>query len=351
MYIGTIYPKRNTLLRYKRQIKSALDCKNLHHLSEHQKNLVIKLRKAYRLLKEKNKWHVIAAVVEISRSYYYELIAIVRDYGIEHLPKQKRRNSIKHPKPVVDNIIELVHKIRLEHPTYGKMKIGALIRQQHSIIVSDSSVGRALKILKQKGKIPISRSAILSKRGRKFNKHAKRTKYKLPAHAPGDVLQIDHMTKTINGVRIKHFAAVDVYTKYMWTHACSNATSTAAAKFLKKVIDSSLFKIKAIQVDGGSEFMEHFEKACADLKIGLFVLPPRKPQYNGCVERSNRIFLEEFYYNPKACSEHSIMGINNQLQLFVQHYNTIRPHSYFKRAFNLDSIPPLQYIALYAPKD
>ncbi len=41
-------------------------------------------------------------------------------------------------------------------------------------------------------------------------------------------------------------------------------------------------------MDGGSEFMAEFEDACADMKIPLIVLPPKKPEYNGGVERGNR---------------------------------------------------------------
>jgi hypothetical protein len=48
-------------------------------------------------------------------------------------------------------------------------------------------------------------------------------------------------------------------------------------------------------VDGGTEFMADFEKECEILKVPLYVLPPSRPQYNGGVERGNRIFREEFY--------------------------------------------------------
>ncbi|CAL7962337.1 hypothetical protein MIDIC_460032 [Alphaproteobacteria bacterium] len=41
--------------------------------------------------------------------------------------------------------------------------------------------------------------------------------------------------------------------------------------------------------------MADFELACKDLNVDLYVLPPKKPQYNGGVERGNRIFREEFY--------------------------------------------------------
>ncbi|ETZ06692.1 hypothetical protein P618_201133 [Holospora obtusa F1] len=41
---------------------------------------------------------------------------------------------------------------------------------------------------------------------------------------------------------------------------------------------------KLVQVDGGSEFIENFEDACAQLKLPLIVLPPKKPEYNGGIE-------------------------------------------------------------------
>ena len=53
--------------------------------------------------------------------------------------------------------------------------------------------------------------------------------------------------------------------------------------------------MKAVQVDGGSEFMAAFETACQQRGIHLFVLPPRSPKLNGCVERANRTHTEEFY--------------------------------------------------------
>jgi transposase InsO family protein len=53
--------------------------------------------------------------------------------------------------------------------------------------------------------------------------------------------------------------------------------------------------VRAIQVDGGSEFQAVFEEACRRQRIRLFVLPPRCPKLNGCIERSFRTDDEEFY--------------------------------------------------------
>lgn len=41
-------------------------------------------------------------------------------------------------------------------------------------------------------------------------------------------------------------------------------------------------------MDGGSEFKTCFEKAYQEQGIRLFILPPRSPKLNGCVERVHR---------------------------------------------------------------
>ena len=48
------------------------------------------------------------------------------------------------------------------------------------------------------------------------------------------------------------------------------------------------FPVRALQVDGGSEFQASFEQACAEHGIRLFVLPPHSPKLNGHVECAQR---------------------------------------------------------------
>ena len=73
------------------------------------------------------------------------------------------------------------------------------------------------------------------------------------------------------------------------------ATASTAAQFLKRLEERMPFTIRAIQVDGGSEFEAVFEEECQMRKIKLFVLPPRSPKLNGGVERAYRTHTEEFY--------------------------------------------------------
>ncbi len=77
-----------------------------------------------------------------------------------------------------------------------------------------------------------------------------------------------------------------------------------------------------VQIDGGSEFMAGFEDACRKLGVTLRVLPPRRPQWNGCVERANRI---EFR-NLLDCNL-TVEAVSKRLLKHEFFHNHQRPHS------------------------
>jgi hypothetical protein len=53
---------------------------------------------------------------------------------------------------------------------------------------------------------------------------------------------------------------------------------TTAAQFLDTLQHRMPFPIRAVQVDGGSEFAAEFELASQQRGLHLFVLPPRSPK-------------------------------------------------------------------------
>jgi transposase InsO family protein len=84
------------------------------------------------------------------------------------------------------------------------------------------------------------------------------------------------------------------------------------------------FPIRAVQVDGGSEFAAGFEQACQQRGSHLFVLLPCSPTLNGAVERANRTHSEEFY-QVTACSL-EMKTLNRELRHWEKIYNTVPPH-------------------------
>ncbi|MDP2965394.1 MAG: integrase core domain-containing protein, partial [Pelolinea sp.] len=76
--------------------------------------------------------------------------------------------------------------------------------------------------------------------------------------------------------------------------------------------------------------------------IQLFVLPPRSPKLNGCVERAHRTHVEEFYQ--VSADDWDIPTLNNVLQEWERVYNFVRPHA------SLDNLTPYEYIQSHYPK-
>jgi transposase InsO family protein len=143
--------------------------------------------------------------------------------------------------------------------------------------------------------------------------------------APGDLVQVDtlHVRLVANQMRF-HFSAWDTAVKYGAFRAYRRQTSTAAADFLHHLKTKFPFPIKAIQIDGGSEFKDQFEEACRRRKIRLFLNPPRCPELNGGVERSNRTSREEFYEVEDLAL--TMEELNRQLEGWEHTYNCVRPH-------------------------
>ena len=100
--------------------------------------------------------------------------------------------------------------------------------------------------------------------------------------------------------------------------------------------------LKAVQVDGGSEFMAEFEQACQEKGIQLFVLPPRSPKLNGCVEKAHRTHVEEFHQ--VYAVDWDIPTLNNVLQEWERFYNFVKPHA------SLDNLTPHENIQSHYPQ-
>lgn len=89
--------------------------------------------------------------------------------------------------------------------------------------------------------------------------------------------------------------ARDVISQCDGLRAYCRQSSFVASLFLQYLERNFPFKIKAIQIDGSSEFKKRFKQACRYRGIFLFVLPPNSPKLNGHVERANRTHREDFY--------------------------------------------------------
>jgi len=193
-------------------------------------------------------------------------------------------------------------------------------------------VGRILTHLKAHGVLKEAvRKRISTHKRQPPRPYAIRKPQEYQIEKPGDLVEVDTLdVRPLPGVALKHFTAWDV------VEVDNKATSFTAVGFLESLAKRMPFPIKALQVDGGSEFQAAFEEACQERGIRLFVLPPRSPKLNGHVERAQRTHAEEFYEVVDFPLE--ITALNQSLLAWEHTYNTIRPHQ------ALDWKTPMEYI-------
>jgi len=110
------------------------------------------------------------------------------------------------------------------------------------------------------------------------------------------LVQLDTVDiRLLPGAVLKQLTVRDVICRWDVLDIHRRATSANAACFLYAVEERMPFPVKAIQVDGGSEFELFFEEECQKRNTRLFVLPPNSPKLNGYVKRAHLPHTEEFY--------------------------------------------------------
>jgi putative transposase len=249
-----------------------------------------------------------------------------------HCPRRRRQPTWAFP------LEEKVLGLRLQFPRWGKDKLAVLLRRQ-KLAVSTSMVGRILTRLQRQGRLvePPRTGVPGSRRALRPRPYAVRKPKQYAVSEPGDLVQVDTLdVRPVAGAVFKQFTARDVVSRWDVIQAHTRATAQTAAQFLDTLQHRMPFPIRAVQVDGGSEFAAEFEQACQQRGLHLFVLPPRSPKLNGAVERANRTHTEEFYQVTPCSLE--MNKLNRELRHWERIYNTVRPHQ------ALGYLTPLQFL-------
>ncbi len=239
---------------------------------------------------------------------------------------KKTRTSTTSPS-VVLRIVQL----RKKYPFWSKYKIVALLKKE-KITVSESTVGRVLK-----------RRGLIGKRESKRRKKAalspkRRFPRGLSISSPGDLIQLDtKYIMLVGGRKFYQFTAIDVLTKIRVLRVYPSESSRNGAKFLKEVLSSLPFSVKAVQTDNGSCFLKDFEKLCKEINLIHYFTHPRSPKENTYVERSHGSDEKEFYQQGNiSCL---LPEMQKNIEVWENIWNNVRPHE------ALDYLTPYEYFS------
>jgi len=243
-------------------------------------------------------------------------------------PQSRRPHALRKPQWTRE-LAQAVAAARADNPMWGKRKIAVLMRRE-GFQTSASTVGRILASLVARGAIvpvPVLRRRPAARRFRfsARERYARRLPKGRKAKSPGELVQIDTLFVNVRpDAAIKHFTAYDPVAKWTIGRVATRASAASATALLDQLIAEAPFRVRGIQVDGGSEFMAEFEAQCQARKLELLVLPPKRPDLNGCVERAQATWRYEFY----ACYDlpHRIDKLQPFVDAFAHRFNHHRPH-------------------------
>lgn len=261
----------------------------------------------------------------LPRSTLYRWQRRLQWAGPQGLEDRSRRPNHPRQPTWTPELVRAVLGLRKQYPRWGKAKLTPLLRGA-GWPASEATVGRILSALKRRGVLrELPRPGLPVRRHRPRRPYAVRKPRSYQVQRPGDLVQLDTLElRPLPGVVLRHFTACDVVSRWGVLGVHARATASTAAGFLDHLLARMPFPVRAVQVDGGSEFQATFEEACHQRGIRLFVLPPHSPKLNGCVERAHRTHQEEFYELYDGAWD--LASLSPALEAWEHLYNTRRPH-------------------------
>lgn len=258
----------------------------------------------------------------------------------DRTPKNKRHRVV-HP-----FIERFIMDYRSAYPGADKTTItpalAAACSREGIKPVSESSVGRIIRDLKSRGRLPCSNKisirggsgTLLVREPRPKRKKLRRKDF-VP-HLPGDLVQMDTVAIFTAGLKRYIFTALDIRTRFAFAYAYKTNSSANGSDFIGKFLEVAPFATRRVQTDNGSEFARHFDDFCSKHGLTHFFNYPRHPEANGFLERFNRT-VQEQCVNLYIDYLDEPDDFNQKLMDYLIWYNTQKPHR------GIGKIPPMRY--------
>lgn len=274
-------------------------------------------------------------------------------YALDPKSTRPRKCKSSHWNPLV---VKYVKDLILEHPELGKQKVYQFLKRHLErlhlslLLVSESTVGRIIKWLREMGRLPgKDKLTYHARTGRMFirrKKHIrKQRRADLPFRVkyPGDLVQIDGVEGHHDGKHFYIINAIDYVSGKVASRLFYGKSSASTANFLSDLPGLLDLKIKAIQTDNGSEYTAKFHQKVEAMGIAHCFNYVKKPIYNGKVERFNRTLQDALKYDLDFLYDvaYDLDSAQATLQHYIDFYNNDRPHS------SISHLTPTEYVLQY----
>lgn len=255
------------------------------------------------------------------------------------------RKMLTHPK-----IIAFIRGEREKVAHLGKEKIKPLLdeycKEEGLPTLSISTIGKVIK-----------RHQLFPKNKRVYHNpesgHANRiirykTKVKRsPKVEDAGYIEIDTITRFLQGIKLYVFNAVDIKLKFQFSYGYSTLTSNHGRDFFKRLelVYPIQAGIKTVQTDNGLEYMGDFDLYLQEKNISHLFIYPRCPKINAFIERANRTLQEEFIEQYLYTKWRGLVSFNRDLMEYLVWYNTKRVHK------SLNNKTPMDFLLSILPQE
>jgi transposase InsO family protein len=262
----------------------------------------------------------------VSRQSVHSWLQRYEAGGLEALAERSSRPQTS-PTQIAGVIEARVVELRRHHPTWGPVHLRHQLSKEDVVpLPSESSIYRALK-----------RSGLIEEKSRRK---------KLPTYKrwergrPMELWQMDVVGGVLldDGTECKILTGIDDHSRFM---VCAGVMTRAISRQVCGHFAAALERYGApeeILTDNGKVFTNRFgltptevlfDRICRDNGVQHLLTAPFSPTTTGKIERFHRTLRHEFL-DAKVFS--SLEIAQRELDAWIEHYNTQRPHQSLKMA-------------------
>lgn len=236
--------------------------------------------------------------------------------GLEDRSTRPRR--VRQPTTPV-TVTDLVRRLRTAHPAFSKYKLQTILRRDHGVVLSASTIGRIFHRYDLFFPTPVKPKGHPHRRA-----HARRLPRETVVSEPGQLIEVDVKHLPTLGAKHYAFVAIDRVTKQTAIHVASTISSRQAAIAWRKALAQFLTPPQAVLGDNGSENLGAFQDLLTELGTPQYWARPRTPKDKPYVERMiGTLERECIQWGGLALT---VAEQQTEIDQWLRQYHDYRPH-------------------------
>lgn len=255
----------------------------------------------------------------ISRKTFHKWKKRYSAYYLPTLENKSRKPHRFRQSKVPREHVALVKRLRTKYPYYSKCKLAVIVKRDHAITLSPSTIGRIIKKhnLFFRPKYP-------SKKKRYAAIQRKRLPNDYPIQTPGDLIESDMKHMPFLGRKRYAFVAIDCVGKGVAIKVSATSSSLQNAGLIEQAKGSFPFSIRAWENDNGSENLKSFHAKLQDEGIPQYYAHPYCPKDKPFVERVIGTLEREFIQQGNLVT--TVEEQQKRIDAWLDEYHNFRPH-------------------------